>query len=425
MPKQTDLGARLRRLRVKSGLTQKDVGHPRYSAAYVSMVEAGRRSPSPRALAHFATTLGIDADHLVTGRPPDIEALLELRLQEGRAALYKGLPLVAQEAFDQVEKEAAGYNLVRLQAKAVVGMGRLVERQGQLERALEHFERAEQLLASEPLPLRADAVAGRARCHRGLGDVRYAAHLLESFRFGLLEKGLPDPAALMRANSQLVGRYLELGLNDRAAEVAEEALSLASQVDDPEQVATMHVNVARELLRQGRVDDALTSLDRAEQIYDSLNWPVEVARARVARGIVSRQQGDLAQSAAELRQALVLLPTEGAARDRSRCLCELAETRLAEGDRNEAIAFLEEADSLLKEGDVAEQALVSHNLGRCWIPDDPLVAEKYLRRAIELFDRAEQPLQSAVIMRDLGDLLLSTGRLDDARDTYREGLTRL
>ena len=54
------LGTRLRRLRRDQGLTQRQLGAPRYTHAYVSTIEAGRRRPSREALEHFASNLGVD-----------------------------------------------------------------------------------------------------------------------------------------------------------------------------------------------------------------------------------------------------------------------------------------------------------------------------------------------------------------------------
>src|SRR6187455_3230798 len=77
-----DIGTRLRKLRTERGLTQRELGAPRYTHAYVSTIEAGRRHPSRTALEHFAERLGVGVDELETGRSPDLETRLRLDLQE-------------------------------------------------------------------------------------------------------------------------------------------------------------------------------------------------------------------------------------------------------------------------------------------------------------------------------------------------------
>jgi ribosome-binding protein aMBF1 (putative translation factor) len=61
------IGARIRRLRTKAGLSQAQLGAP-YSRAMVSAVERGRVAPSLVALAHFAKKLKVSMRALL---PPD------------------------------------------------------------------------------------------------------------------------------------------------------------------------------------------------------------------------------------------------------------------------------------------------------------------------------------------------------------------
>ena len=65
------VGRRVYALRTARGMTQRQLAEPRYPAAYVSSVEAGRRVPSTDALAHFAERLEVSTQELTTGRPAD------------------------------------------------------------------------------------------------------------------------------------------------------------------------------------------------------------------------------------------------------------------------------------------------------------------------------------------------------------------
>ena len=100
------VGTRLRRLRVAKGLTQRELAAPKYTHAYISTIEAGRRTPSREALDHFAAKLGADVDELLTGRPPDLVPRLEHRLQEARIAISDGRFDEADAAFKSIVKEA-------------------------------------------------------------------------------------------------------------------------------------------------------------------------------------------------------------------------------------------------------------------------------------------------------------------------------
>jgi transcriptional regulator with XRE-family HTH domain len=58
------VGARLRALRIEAELSQAEVGAPYYTRAYVSAVELEKVQPSLKALAHFASRLGVSAGAL-------------------------------------------------------------------------------------------------------------------------------------------------------------------------------------------------------------------------------------------------------------------------------------------------------------------------------------------------------------------------
>src|SRR5215213_1264557 len=85
------VGARLKRLRLQRGLSQRDLSSPGVSYAYISRIEAGARTPSVKALRKLAQKLEVSVEYLETGRDirevddrelrlADVE--LELRLAE-------------------------------------------------------------------------------------------------------------------------------------------------------------------------------------------------------------------------------------------------------------------------------------------------------------------------------------------------------
>src|SRR3954449_12398978 len=85
------IGARLKRLRLQRGLSQRDLSSPGVSYAYISRIEAGARTPSVKALRKLAQKLAVSVEYLETGRDiRDVDdrelrladAELELRLTE-------------------------------------------------------------------------------------------------------------------------------------------------------------------------------------------------------------------------------------------------------------------------------------------------------------------------------------------------------
>src|SRR6266849_10722610 len=67
------VGARLKRLRLQRGLSQRDLSSPGISYAYISRIESGARTPSVKALRRIAAKRGVTVEHLETGAPTSVE----------------------------------------------------------------------------------------------------------------------------------------------------------------------------------------------------------------------------------------------------------------------------------------------------------------------------------------------------------------
>jgi transcriptional regulator with XRE-family HTH domain len=110
------VGARLKRLRLQRGLSQRDLSSPGVSYAYISRIEAGARTPSVKALRKLSQKLGVSVEYLETGR--DIrevddrelklsEAELQLRLESDTGAAEKLLEEVLAEASSAGDRTVA------------------------------------------------------------------------------------------------------------------------------------------------------------------------------------------------------------------------------------------------------------------------------------------------------------------------------
>jgi transcriptional regulator with XRE-family HTH domain len=101
------IGARLKRLRLQKGLSQRDLSSPGVSYAYISRIEAGARTPSVKALRKLSQKLGVSVEYLETGsdlREVDdrelrlADAELELRLGNDTSEAERKLSALLDEA---------------------------------------------------------------------------------------------------------------------------------------------------------------------------------------------------------------------------------------------------------------------------------------------------------------------------------------
>jgi tetratricopeptide (TPR) repeat protein len=420
-----ELGPRLRRLRLARGLTQQALAAPRYTHAYVSTIEAGRRVPSRTALEHFARTLDVTIEELETGRPSDLLPKLEMSLEEARSKASQGGLDEAEAVYAKVERDAKRYSLTRIRARAVVGKGICAERRGSYEEAIGVYEEAESLLDGEPSFLSADAVAGKARCHQALGDNHFAIHVLERLLRAMREERAEHPDALVRVHAGLVQPYFEAGMYKQAADAATSARRYGKDVADPSLLATMHVNVARVLHHQGQLDDAVEALQEAQQLFSLAERDIERAIAHLALGYILARESRLSEARRELERAHGLLDGKDAPAELAIVLNELGRTERLSGNSEEATSLLHRSLKLARSIDDAETMAAAHReLGICHLPSDPTVAEKHFKEAISLYERMAKPVELAVTYRWLGDVAEAEGREERCK-LYRDALIGL
>ncbi|MCD9876849.1 helix-turn-helix domain-containing protein [Streptomyces guryensis] len=419
------IGRRVQQMRSERGLTQRQLAEPAYTPAYISTLEAGRVRPSDEALRHIAERLGIAYDELVTGRPARLATDLRLRLTEAQRTLAGGEAEQAAEQYAALLAEAEGHELVDVQAVALLGLGECALDTGELAAARQYFERTEHALADVPLPARVPALRGRAVSHYLAGELRYAVYLLESALDELNRGGLHDPDALLLLYASIIGPYMDMGAQARAAQAAEFALALAPRSGNPALVARMHRSVARTLLAEGRLAEADASLAKAAELYRTLQIRTELANCHWMRGYVCAQNGELDRAEAELRQALDMLCAGRAALYSSQVAVELADVLHRRGKSDEAAALLHDmlSDALGPERGALHSA-AAHRLLGIIAEDagDTEAAEEHYVRALSMLERAGAAGDLADLCRLLGDLLRRTGRVEAALDAYRTGL---
>ncbi|MDI1452862.1 helix-turn-helix transcriptional regulator, partial [Streptomyces sp. ATE26] len=409
MPERDDpqvVGRRVQQLRTEQGLTQRQLAEPAYTPAYISTLEAGRVRASDEALRHIAGRLGVAFEELAVGRPAHLATALRLRLAEAQRALADGDCEDAATRYTGLLAEAETHGLLAEQATALLGLGETALQAGELERAREHFERAEERLAGESLPARVPAVRGRAVSHYLAGELRYAVYLLESALDELNRGGLHDPDALLLLYAGVIGPYMDMGAHARAAQAAEFALALAPQVADPALVARMHRSVARTLLAEGRLAEADASLAKAAELNRQLQLRTELANCHWMRGYVCAQNGELDRAEAELRQALAMLSQTRAALYRSQAAVELADVLHRRGESAEAAELLNGVLGDFSSERGAVHAAAAHRLLGIIAEDarDTEAAEEHYVRALSLLERAGAAGDLADLCRLLGDL---------------------
>ncbi|MDP4503876.1 helix-turn-helix domain-containing protein [Nonomuraea turcica] len=170
MPSQGTIGDRVRGLRLNRRMSQAQLAGPDLSDSYVSLIESGKRTPTPVVARLLAERLGCTTEFLLHGIEPRQRIDTELGLRHAELELHHGDATVAADRFTEIVKAADEENAM-LTAQARFGRARALEAQGRLGQAVEAFERLRREAAAHPerladLPL----TIALSRCYQRAGD---------------------------------------------------------------------------------------------------------------------------------------------------------------------------------------------------------------------------------------------------------------
>jgi transcriptional regulator with XRE-family HTH domain len=274
------VGARLRRLRLERGISQRDLSSPGVSYAYISRIEAGARTPSVKALRKLARKLAVSVEYLETGnelREVDnrsirlADAELELRLADDVSGTERKLEELLAESVE------AGDTLSAVRARVALGLASA--RQG---KHLEAVERLEAAVAEEDAPpphLRPDLYAALGETYAALGAPERATRVFENCLTRVRAEARGDTTAELRYSTLLGYALAAAGQMTKAAEVVLAALSRTREEKDQTTRIREYWSLGRRSLAQGRSADAIEYLRIASALARARDDELALARA--------------------------------------------------------------------------------------------------------------------------------------------------
>ena len=174
------LGARIRHLRRKRAMTQRDLSFDGCSYSYLARIESGDRRPSPRVLREIATRLGVSTEELLGEASPEqrsrslevLDAMMMIRLEQYDEAeeLLRGVLREAQVDADADRK-----------SEAYEGLGLVAARRGRDQAALELLQHALDTGAAPHPAQRPDLYIELARLYITNGDTAQAIALMNDW----------------------------------------------------------------------------------------------------------------------------------------------------------------------------------------------------------------------------------------------------
>lgn len=397
-PFASRLGDRVRDLRRRQGLSQAQLAKPDLSDSYISLIESGKRMPSPSVIKVLAGRLGCSVDSLTCGVEEATLTELKTRFATARRALYTGRP---EQALVQLTHLAASADLPAVAelhadvqystATALEALGRFDEAIAVLQQLLEAANLPDSqphgpLTQTRPEASHADPSGsgtrkpevswahwaalqlGLARCQRRAGDdtqaVRDAGAAFTTAALAAESGDLEPAEAAVQIGAVLVEVFTDTGEVLLARQTGARILQLAQDCGHPRarmqayQQAVLVAETLGDLEKAAHwAERALHLLEADEEFRSATGWyercaalllrarPDQAERARdlltqqLTRAAVSSTRPQtLAETLAALAEAELLLDHHDQAAAHARQALYTSGTGTSEGSTDDAAA---------------------------------------------------------------------------------------
>ena len=306
-PSPSELGERVRQLRIARGLTQTKLGLGRFSKEYVSQIERGRVRPAPAALDWLGARLGVTRQFLesgisaseherTTGLLSRAEAAVAAREFEEALGCLERAGLLSQEW-----EPALALRGLLAGATARSELGRVKE-------ALALLERARDLVESDPFTEvdRANVLFHMGQCRYRLSSIPTAVALFTEALDQMRHADLIDDrlrSRILRWRSRCHRR-----LNDweAARGDVEAALELSERLDDRDALAHGYFQASIIAERNGQWVLARTHAERAKALYEEQDDRLNVGRLLNNLGGLTFLLGDSEKAVRLLQEAFAV-----------------------------------------------------------------------------------------------------------------------
>ncbi|WP_248964683.1 helix-turn-helix domain-containing protein [Sphaerisporangium perillae] len=425
MPSQGTIGDRVRGLRLSRRLSQAQLAGPDLSDSYVSLIESGKRTPTPVVARLLAERLGCTTEFLLHGIEPRQRIDTELGLRHAELELYHGDAALAADRFGDIVK-AAGEDNALLAAHARLGRARALEEQGKIGRAVEAYERLRREAAAHPerladLPL----TVALCRCYQRAGDVMRARDLglkaLEQVtQLSLFHGEVAVDLAAALADAEIGLPYIEQVLAvtgvpvpaDRTTEILSlwQASVSAAEGED----SALAVQFADDALSAGRPARIAVQMAKI-----AMRW------AQISASLPDTGLGQADQLVSRATEVFSVLPAESV--EYARSLVVLARVHLRSGDVRGADDLAVKALALLSDEPGTITASAHLVLAESVLARSEGDVTAHLERAGALLAAVPSPgairdREIAEVWRELGDLWGKAGNRGQQTRAYRRAL---
>ncbi|WP_246239268.1 helix-turn-helix domain-containing protein [Acrocarpospora corrugata] len=420
------MGQRIKTIRRQRGLSQAQLAHPELSDSYVSLIESGKRTPTPAVLELLAQKLDCSLTYLVNGVTAEQMEELDLGLRFARLALENGEVTEARRRYQELLEDKSIVGLSSLRQDAQFGYALAVEACGDLSEAIRVLNTLMDTETESQTPSRRVAIAiALCRCYRECGDFQEGVSVGERMLGATARPNWSDD--LVELGSTLLSVYIERGDLLRARQFATELLSAAETLGTPRSIVAACWNAAMAAEQIGFGEEAMSLIERALAIQSENGGPRNLARLRGGYAKLLLQVRPAEAEAARdlaLRSMRELKESSSGLADIIHCSLYLARAELALGDLDAALTYAQQAMDLVGEGNRTLHSEVHLLLGQIYFMqrrDEACATE--LSVAGESLKHLSATRKVAESWQHAADTMAQLGDHDASVDAYQRALT--
>lgn len=417
----TEIGRRLRAVRVAKGMTQVDVAGRGVSAAYLSRMESGQRRPTTKALIELVQRLNVPIEELLGEMAPREVDEIRMGLDYAELSLESGelqeAAVGAQQALERLGSSPMG----GLGERAKFIHARALEALGQTDDAIIELES----LVGDDVDglMRIKAGIALSRAYRESGDLGRAIDTGERILVQIDDSGLDSCDEAVQLAVTVAAAHFERGDSGHAVRTCRVAIAKAETLGSPTARASAYWNASVMQASRGALSEAVTLAGRALALLSEGQDTRNLARLRTQLGRIqlTLDPPNVTQAQQNLEQAAEeLVWSSGAPVDRAWTELGLARARFLTGDIAGAFELTSNVATISEGHAPLAEAEAKALQGQAFAAQgNRSAAASAYQDAVLLLTAIGADRGAAQLWFDLAGLLEEIGDADAAIDAYR------
>lgn len=426
----TQLGERVRQLRIAAGLTQSELAAERFSKEYISQIERGKTRPTHETVEWLAQRLGVDAGFMANGVSADERAKAEAVLTRAEALAHDQRHDEALAAFELALPIVASCGAAELRVRALSGQAMALAHRGEVKEGMALLYEARALTEQPEFSDldRAEVLYRLGVCRCLFASSSTAIALLDEALALVTRSGMPCDELRLNIFSWRSRCYRRQRDFEAAREDVERALELADALRDPRALGQVYFQASVLAERGGQWVLARTYAQKAKAQYEELADRANVGRLLNNLGGLEFLLGKPDEAIAHLKRAVAVAIDLGRDEEAAAAISSLAQVHLRTGDvvraeeqARHALQIMGDRDDMLDH--VGNTQLV---LGRALLEQDRLdEAEALFAAAEDVFAQRSDGSERAAAWIAQGDLAARRGDEGSAAVLFRRAAEML